>query len=220
MYTQCPECRTAYRLKAAQLRKTRGIFRCKKCLARFDALQLISEKAPKKNPSMPFFPPSQLFSEQPKSVTPPPAFWFAGLIVALIVLSGQFFYFESRNLMQNALLRPSLERICTTLHCRLPAYRHVGELQILKSTFRLEANQNYHLQAAIANRSDFAQAYPRLKLTLTDYAGDRYAARIFTPQQYLSQQTQALLASGATLEIALDIAAPAVPIGSFTLELL
>lgn len=219
MFTQCPECHTVHSVKAKQLRKNRGLFRCKNCAARFDALQLISEKAPKSKPPAPFFPQFQPLSEEPKPAAPA-AYWSAGLCAALLLLGAQFFYFEHRQLLQNTALRPSLERLCSALRCRLPAYRNSAELRILHSELQLGADRNYRLSAALVNDAVFAQAYPVFKLTLTDFNGDRYAERIFAPQEYLPQDPQALIAAGVAVEIGIDIAAPSVPLGGFSIELL
>jgi predicted Zn finger-like uncharacterized protein len=219
MFTQCPECRTVHNVKAKQLRKNRGIFRCKNCAAQFDALQLISEKAPKIKSQQSFFPPSQPLWEEPKTATPN-AYWSAGVVAVLGLLATQFFYFEQRHLEQNPALRPWLEKLCATLHCRLPAYRNSGELAILQSVLQLRADQNYRLQAALANKSGFAQAYPQLKLSLLDFNGDSFAARLFTPQEYLPQPPDVLFSAGATVEIGLDIAVPEVPVGGYLIELL
>lgn len=219
MFTQCPECHTVHSVKAKQLRKNRGLFRCKNCAARFDALQLISETAPKRKPSAPFFPATQPLWEEPQT-TAPSAFWSAGLIVALFLLGAQFFYFEHRHLVHNPSLRPWLERLCSTLHCQLPAYHNTGELAILHSALQLRADRNYRLQAALVNHAAFAQHYPQLKLSLTDLHGEPFAARIFAPQEYLPQASQTLLAAGAAVEIDIDIAAPDEPVGGYLIELL
>jgi predicted Zn finger-like uncharacterized protein len=219
MFTQCPECHTVYNVKAKQLRKNRGIFRCKTCSAQFDALQLISETAPKKTSQSVSNPEVRTLWEAPRGTTSN-VYWSAAFFAALLVLAAQFFYFESRNLAQNAAVRPRLEQACAVLGCRLPVYRNIRELDILHSALQLKADRNYRLQAALVNRAGFAQAYPQLKLILTDFNGDSFAERIFLPQEYLPQNPQALLAAGADAEIGLDIAAPEVPVGGYLIELL
>lgn len=218
MFTQCPECLTVHSAKAKQLRKNRGVFRCKNCKQQFDALQLISEKPPKTKAQKSFIPEAQpLWEEAPR----PPAdkYWTAALGVALLLLFAQFAYFEGGHMAQNPALRPWLEGICQALPCSLTPYRNLRELEILHSSFKLRADQNYHIQAAVANRAPFAQAYPRLKLTLNDYSGEPFAERIFAPQDYRPQVPQALIASRSAEEIGFDIAAPETPVGGFSIEL-
>jgi predicted Zn finger-like uncharacterized protein len=219
MFTQCPECNTVHSIKAKQLRKHRGIFRCKTCGAQFDALQLLSETAPKTKSNAAANFEFQPLWEEPRG-TASNGYWFAGCSAALLALSAQFFYFEYRHFVQNAALRTPLEQICSALHCRLPVYRNIRELDILHSALQLAADRNYRLQAALLNRAGFAQAYPQLKLILTDFNGDSFAERVFTPQEYLPQDPQSLLAADAATEIGLDIAAPEVPIGGYLIELL
>ena len=45
IYTQCPLCKTAYRITVAQLRQGRGEAYCLECQASFDALQALAETA-------------------------------------------------------------------------------------------------------------------------------------------------------------------------------
>lgn len=220
MFTQCPECRTNHRITARQLRQHRGLFRCKTCKAQFDALQSISDTAPKKKPYLDYHQAELQPLWEPAQPAKFHVVWRTGLSIAILLLFGQFIYFEGGHLAQNPALRPTLASLCTTLGCELPPYRNVAELQILHSELQLQTDHNYRLRAAIANQSVFTQGYPRLKLSLADVNGENYAARIFTPQDYLPQQPQASIAAGGAVEIGIDIAAPAEPVGGFTIELL
>lgn len=46
MYTQCPQCRTVYRLQVESLASARGRFRCGHCGAVFDGLERLVDKLP------------------------------------------------------------------------------------------------------------------------------------------------------------------------------
>jgi predicted Zn finger-like uncharacterized protein len=46
MYTQCPECRTIYKIEAADLAAAHGSVRCGHCAAVFDALRTLSAQLP------------------------------------------------------------------------------------------------------------------------------------------------------------------------------
>jgi len=219
MYTQCPECHTVHSVKAKELRISRGVLRCRNCKQQFDALRLISEQEPQQgSPSAAIALSAELWEEprQPFSRK----YWLAGLCAALLLLLGQAVYFEGGHLAQNSDIRPWLERVCGSFGCHLPGYRDISRLEILRSSFRIRSDQNYRLRIAVVNRAEFAQAYPQLKLGLTDYGGDTIAVRIFSPEEYHPEDPRATIPSRGAEEIDLDIAAPTVPVGGFSLELL
>lgn len=72
MYAQCPECRTVFRVRAAQLRVAQGRVRCSRCHVTFNALETLREDlpetetaearapAPERDPNT----PGDLFAEQ------------------------------------------------------------------------------------------------------------------------------------------------------------
>lgn len=219
MFTQCPQCRTNHRITARQLRQHRGLFICKACKTQFDALQSISDTAPKKKRYQQRETELQALFE-PARPTNSRIAWSAGLGIAILLLLGQFIYFEGGHLAQNPALRPTLAGICSALGCELPDYRNIAELEILHSELQQQSDNHYRLRAAIVNQAGFAQPYPQLKLNLADVNGENFAARIFTPQDYLQQQPQASIASGGAVEIGIDIAAPDEPVGGFTIELI
>ena len=73
MYTQCPECGTAFRVTAEVLRKAAGKVRCGGCGSAFNALDFLSEQkpvtpappAPADEPSEPAPEPPQLEADEP-----------------------------------------------------------------------------------------------------------------------------------------------------------
>jgi predicted Zn finger-like uncharacterized protein len=219
MFTQCPECHTVHTVKAKELRISSGILRCKHCQRQFDALRLITEQAPQQNAAADTIDLSSEIWEEPRKPLSNRC-WLAGLSVALLLLLGQAAYFEGGRLAQNEIMRPWLEKFCVSFGCHLPGYRDISRLEILRSSFRIRADQNYRLRIAIINRAEFAQAYPQLKLSLTDYGGDTFAERTFSPRDYQSEYPQARIPPKSAEEIDINIAAPTVPVGGFSLELL
>ena len=53
MYTQCPECSTAFRVTADVLKQAAGKVRCGGCGNAFNALEYLSESMPERQPAKP-----------------------------------------------------------------------------------------------------------------------------------------------------------------------
>jgi predicted Zn finger-like uncharacterized protein len=216
MFTQCPECQTLHSLTLAQLRANRGILRCSRCSATFDALEHSREtREAEKTQS----PPAQSLPWD-KKITPNTAYWGAGLAAGVLLLMAQIVYFEGHALGQNPAVRPALEKLCGMVNCHPPVYRNLDEFTLLHGSFTPLPDQNYILRVVITNQAAFAQTYPGIKLNLFDYNGEAFASRIFQPRDYLAEKTDAaLMPPNETTEIKLTIAAPKNKIGGTTFEL-
>ena len=216
MFTQCPECQSIQPLTSAQLRDGRGMLRCSHCSAMFDALERISE-TDVITPSEHL--PSRLLPWDNASKSGN-IFWRTGLVIGLLVLTGQIIYFEGYAFSQNAAIRLGLAKVCQLIKCHLPDYKNLDEFSLLHGSFSPLPDQNYAFRLVMSNQADFSQPYPNIKLTLLDYSGNSFAQRVFHPLDYLPEGTDAtLMAADATTEINLKIAAPETKIGGSTFDL-
>jgi len=216
MFTRCTECRTLQEVTTEQLRAGHGMVRCKKkkCLALFNALESISDTD---NPETPIATTSWL---SPQEKAPEKPYWLIGSLIGLTVLFAQLSYFEGLALPQNPTFRPWLEKFCGYLTCQLPTYRNTKELTVLQGALTTQTDESVAFSAVISNQAAFEQAYPKLKLTLLDYAGLPFSQRVFQPYDYLPKESAApfLLLPDATSEISLSLAAPKTKIGGYTFE--
>ncbi len=215
MYTQCPQCNKQQTITVAELRSTKkGKIWCDGCSSLFDALVFlqdgpISEKQPSNE--------TVLAIENPSQKSAP--IWHVGLIVCLLFLGLQIYFFESYNLTQNTVLRPWLEKTCHLINCTLPIYKNLDEITILQGSFEPSENEQYVFTTTLINQSAFVQNYPSIKLTLIDFTGVTFAERIFRPKDY-SKNTVNLIASEMPAKITLNIAMPANKVGGYRFELI
>jgi hypothetical protein len=195
------------------------MIRCDKCDTLFDALQLAHDSD----------------NQEPLITTPseavvlpwekPPIklsiYWTLGLGINILLLLGQSFYFEARTISQNPKFRPSLEKVASGLHHPLPLYQNPDELTVLHSSFEPQADNSRVLKVSIINQADFSQAYPNIKLTLLNEAGNSFSHRTFKPSDYLAPALiNTTLVADASADIALQLAAQQTPIGGYSVELL
>lgn len=215
MYTQCSVCKQQYTVSTEELRTSRGMLKCKKCSANFDALEFISDKPLKKSEQV---HSQELFPPQPKKNKIRQALWFFGLFVGILVFFAQIYYFESHTLSQNQTLRPWLLKLCQSVNCQLPEYKNTEEISILLGSLEAIDDHFYEFKVVISNQARFNQRYPNIKLTLINFTGEPIAERIFSAHNYHPKSP--LLAVDETVEISLSIAAPHPKIGGYTFELL
>lgn len=215
MFTKCPECKTIQKISASQLRSGKGMVQCQKCYGIFYGLDDIGETAGaiKSNEQ----------ADEPLFGHPEPVakktYWAVSSALALCLLIGQLAYFEGARLTQNPAPRLWLEKICQPIHCQLPVYQNLQDFSVMQGQLSPLADNTINFQTAISNQAAFAQNFPNLKLSLLDYAGNVFALRVFHPQEYLANASEAILLADASAEINLKIVAPNKPIGGYTFDL-
>ncbi|QPK65610.1 DUF3426 domain-containing protein [Methylomonas sp. LL1] len=212
MFSRCPHCDAQQAVTTRQLRDSRGLLSCTGCGQTFDALPSLSEQAdeaPVRHDSIEL--PSQ------KSYTTESGWrWRLASLAALLVLLGQVVYFEGERLNRQPRIHAALTKVCQTLGCRAPAYENPDAWSLSHTDLQPHLDRRYLLTAALTNQAEFAQAFPQLKLALTDFNGRPLAQRVFTPCQYAAD---AELGPNQTAQIHLPIILSA-EVGGFSLTLL
>ena len=142
------------------------------------------------------------------------------LLLALLVL--QIGLFEGNHLAQDERLRPWLEIACGELGCSLPQYKDVRQIQIIDRALQPAPDDIDGLEfiLVVANEARFAQAFPAIKLVLTEVTGKPVAARIFSPGEYLDENQTGPMPVGKPFEIRLLLAKPSREVGGFNFELI
>jgi hypothetical protein len=217
VFTQCPNCQKTQPLTVEQLRTSRAIVFCSDCSISFDALELLSDTVTVEVEKA----ESVFTTPLPWEIEPIPgnSYWQSGLMGVSLLLLAQLVYFEGYAFSQNPTFRPSLEWLCQTFNCPLPAYQNPDEFSILEGSLTALPNHTLAFRTIVSNQAGFAQPFPNLYLTLLDYTGRPFAYRIFQPQDYLPVVPTAPINADATLEIRLALAAPKTSIGGYTFEL-
>lgn len=215
MYTRCPNCHQKQSLTVAQLRVTRAIVFCKKCLTQFDALELLCESEQEETG----VPLNSEVLPWEKEARPQNPYWRIGLVFSVLLFVGQVAFFEGDALARSEKLRPGLETLCRQLGCRLPAYKNSDELAIMQHSFSPLPDRTYLFRMIVNNQAAFMQPYPNIALTLLDYNGMPFTHRLFRPQDYLFSAATASIAADDTADIRLSIAATDTAIGGYRFDL-
>lgn len=147
-----------------------------------------------------------------------------GAVVALSLLLGlQVLLADRARLAADPGWRPTLARLCGVLRCSLPPWREPTALTVLARDVRPDDARAGQLLATATFRNDarWAQAWPTLRLTLSDIDGRAVGTRMFTAQEYLQgAPAQPTLAAGDSVEARLRLVEPDARAVSFAFDFL
>lgn len=135
--------------------------------------------------------------------------WASATFILLILIAVQFAYYKRDDLARYPAMRPFLQSFCALIGCDIPLLKSPQQIRLVSRDIRNHPTTQDALQvrATILNEASFAQAYPLLRLDLTDVAGNTIASRQFHPEEYLPPSTDISAGIGAKqkAEIQLDI---------------
>lgn len=269
MYTQCPNCKSTFRIDIRKLRSSRGEVLCQQCHANFNALNFLAEdpadlshlqrqsgrspepggrelvgtpyrveKGQKTRASRDDMPSLRAGSgyiarreapgwhddeDEPGEAPQGSGIgWWLGGLAMLALLVWQVSIFEGVRLAQNERLRPWLELACESFACDLTPYKDTSQIQVVDRALLPAPDdiEGYEFRVIISNQSSMAQAFPLIRLVLSELGGRAIASRTFEPDEYLDATRPSKMPVGKPFEIRLLLAKPSSEVGGFSFELI
>lgn len=236
MFTQCPACKTAFRITPAQIRMGEGLAKCSKCNMQFDVIGSLSDIAfefhfsdIKRVPTLRFeqavTPESEIEDPDPPPLPSKPSkipwAWIAGIAFMVLALIAQLSYFQGRQLVQSPFFRPWFAGICAPLSCELPPYRAPEAIEILEQRLDPLGPNRLEFRIVVVNGSRIEQAFPRIQLNLIQFNGEPLAQGVFFPTDYLSSaERPALMPVGKAFVIRFTILSPKSAVGGYHFKLI
>ncbi|KEA65543.1 putative transmembrane protein [Marinobacterium lacunae] len=147
--------------------------------------------------------------------------WALASILALLVLAGQYLWFERATLAHTPDLHPIYALACDTIPCALgpQAYGSIVNQRMVVRPHPAFADA-LSIDIELRNDAAFAQPYPALDLTFTDLKGRLVAHRVFQPREYLASGSAGELMQPMTpVHVQLEITDPGVRAISYELNL-
>lgn len=144
----------------------------------------------------------------------------AGLALLLLL---QSVLADRARLAADAAHRPWISALCGVLRCSVPAWREPAAFTMTSREIRPLPGQAgvLQVQASIRNDARWAQAWPDLRLSLSDADGRVIGTGVFAPAQYLGENPgAAALDPGQSARIAFRVQEPASSTVAFTFEFL
>jgi hypothetical protein len=150
--------------------------------------------------------------------------WAAANVLLILVLLGQYGYYNRQQLAQYPALRPWVAQLCATTGCALPLQRDVRRIALTSRLVESHPSRPNALliDATLVNQADFAQPYPLVELRFSDLNNQLVAGRRFRPEEYLppTASLQTGMAPHQPVHITLEITDPGKDAVSFQFELL
>ncbi|MDX1802520.1 MAG: DUF3426 domain-containing protein [Alcanivorax sp.] len=150
--------------------------------------------------------------------------WIGLALVAVVLLAGQYAFFNFDRLARTPQWRPLYAQACNLLGCRLPNRSDISQLRGANLVVR--SNPNYQnsliVDAILFNEADYPQPFPVLELSFTSLNGKPVASRRFMPSDYLhgDLRNMATMPQGTPLHISLQIVDPGKQAVNYNLKLL
>jgi hypothetical protein len=114
--------------------------------------------------------------------------WAVASALLLLLLLGQAVYLFRVELAAHLPgLKPALVAACTKMHCEVPLPRNIDLISIESSNLEMDPAQPgiITLSVTLRNMASYAQSYPNLELTLTDFNDSPVGRRLLLPGEYL-----------------------------------
>jgi len=151
------------------------------------------------------------------------ASWSIATLLAVLLLIGQYGWFERNTLAWQPPWHSLYQQICTALNCQLPTRQSIT--QIRSQQMLVQDHPDYQdallIQLLLENQAPFDQPWPALGLSFTDLKGRIVAQRRFQPVDYLDlKATDPLtMPTGQPVQIRLEIMQPGARAVSYALSI-
>lgn len=148
--------------------------------------------------------------------------WTLGAASLLAVLLLQIIVFKGSQIAQDERFRPWLDLLCEGLPCTLPPFRSIPQIQILDKALQPGSQNENVLQFSLilSNQASLPQAFPAIKLILTDFHNQPVASGLFKPEEYLTKPNGGLMPVGKSFEIRMLFPKPRREVAGFAFELI
>ena len=136
--------------------------------------------------------------------------WSVAALGLLVLLGLQVTYLFTEKYAQHQSHSPFLTAGCELFNCALPARTDSSRLTLTHTRIDLHpfAPGAIRITVKLVNEAVFAQPYPDLQVTLTDWNGRVVGRRTFPPGRYFAEGQPDTLGSGELGVMLFDIARP------------
>jgi predicted Zn finger-like uncharacterized protein len=230
--TQCPDCKTLFRVTKSQLAQADGQVRCGQCGCIFSGfVQVIVDKSDKradkkdkkKSSSTPDLFKRMLLARSEGRSTWAAAGWSLAVASLCLVLLLQIAYMERERLLKHERVGFYITDWCQRIpRCVLPPSRDLSRIQLVSRSVYSHPNIEGVLivNAVITNSAAFNQPYPVLLISMSNIRGQVIAERYFTPGEYLAKTRDSAMEPGKSVPVTLAVMDPGQDAMAFELDFL
>lgn len=148
----------------------------------------------------------------------------AGILLLLLLLGGQWMWFNRVALAADPAWKPRVEQFCSLTGCQLPLPAALSQLELVRRDVRRHPSVAGALlvDAEFENRADFTQRYPVFVVRFSSSTGQPDAMRYFRPAEYLDPDADiaAGIPPGGRVSLALELVDPGEEAASYQFDFL
>jgi predicted Zn finger-like uncharacterized protein len=147
--------------------------------------------------------------------------WSVAAVLLALLLAGQLVDQHREALASHQTLGPALRAIYSALGAPLPQPVDLSAYQLRQWGVSGDpaANDTLRVRAAILNTATTFQAFPLLRVSLTNRFGSHIGSRDFGPTEYLGKPTARRMAPGERADATLDIQDPGKTAEGFEIDI-
>lgn len=121
-----------------------------------------------------------------------PLFWGLGILLLLMLLTGQTLYYYRDTLGWHPTFGPYIQLACEELGCSIAPRRDIAQIELTGTTVAPHPRFKniLRVKASLINRAKYNQPFPLMEVKLTNRRGETTSRRLFTPDQYLKDKAQ------------------------------
>ncbi len=226
--TNCPHCKSVFKLRKEHLEMAEGHVRCGSCQSLFlatDSLVSMEKETQKASMADNVEEASDNMmsaaladiAEAPElevkeTATPSNinkgnliknSLYIALAAVLLISLFWYFYLWPNRiKLAQDASWRPVLTASCSLFGCQVPPLQRPDLFVVSGIEVSPKVQGQQEVSLLLKNTADFAQPFPKVRVVLSDIKGGQFTTPDFTPAEYLPEVNHnTLIQANQTVQI-------------------
>lgn len=153
-----------------------------------------------------------------------PVFWGVGAVIMLVLLAGQWMYFNRDELARDKQWANHVQLFCAAFHCKITPRHDVGMVELAETRVvpHPKFDKALRVKATLINRAKYTQPFPLMEVTLTDTEGKVLARKRFSANEYLknNKKVSTGLAPNVAMKAQMEITSPDTTADGYEIRLL
>ncbi len=168
-----------------------------------------NQKTPADNPE-PVSLQAAMYGDQAERQRNRQWLWGFGILALLVLLVVQSVYYLRYQLIADPDYQQQVLNLCRLLPCDEQRFRSPQQVRLTERNVFTHPTRDQALMISgrFVNQAPFAQAPPRLRISLSDLQGNLLANRLFAPEEYLVDRSIRMLEPGKPVLFRLEIFDP------------